>query len=307
MKYLIFLLLLVSCRRVHLNKKTSNPTAELVAKKHTYCELSKPEYELNDYVVSKCDGVLFTGLHAIGCDYASISLFEDNGRWYRDPEHKCGPTHGGASSTISKDMLTGILTYMWWSKDLAAINRMIEYGKANSWVMGECVDTVTTISKCIMSPGQISLLYDMQAGLKLGTGTTTSSADGSSDANTGFAAHLDILFILLPGSVHNAISDSELQTLKEQSERQPKNALYQAAYHKFKDGDQTIAISLLQDISKFPVDKLPTLQDNYCTEYLYQRDDTPKDWDPCPASTGVLSGTDLIFATTIIDGTYFKR
>ena len=49
-----------------------------------------------------------------------------------------------------------------------------------------------------------------------------------------------------------------LDVLKNAADSQPKNALYQGAYHFFKDGDQTKAYAELLDETLFPKEALPT-------------------------------------------------
>jgi hypothetical protein len=305
---------LTACKRDNEPRQTQDVNERLVAKKQLYCELSKPAYEKVGYVHGRCDGLLFTALRGIGCGDVDIGTFQNaEGRWYRDPEHDCfiadrPQVENGSDSSISKDMMVGAMNYLWWSKDLPKIDATIKYGKANNWVMGDAVDFETTSSKCLLSPGLVSLLFDMQENLSLGSISNTSQRTDVIPINTGFRAHLDVLHILLSGSVFGALTDSEVETLKKQAKRQPRNALFQAAYHLYTDGDQTIATELLMDESHFPNDKLPTNHDNHCTEYLYQRDDEPKDWSPC--ADGKLeeySGTDLAFAVSIIDGSFLKR
>jgi hypothetical protein len=69
-------------------------------------------------------------------------------------------------------------------------------------------------------------------------------------------------------------------------------------YNKYRDGNQQQAIDILLDESLFPSDRLPTARDNRCEEYLWQRDDDPKDWGPCD-SDRVHDGVDFLFAAYI--------
>lgn len=310
MKYFyitFFVLCNISCKR---NNEPQPSMAErlnhLAAKKIEYCEYSRAKYKEKKYVHSQCDGLLFTSLRAIGCKDVDMSVFEDNGRWYRDPDHACGPS-SDSDSTISKDMMVGLFNYLAWSGDLNATNRTVEYGKAHDWIMGECKDEVTKLSKCLLSPGLVGNLLDLQKVLKNALGINTNRQTEAIGVNTGFLAHLDVLHALFSSLLYGAITDQEKMMLKSQADRQPRNALYQAAYHMFEDGNQQVAVDLLLDESRFPDKGLPGPK-NYCTEYLYQRDEDPSDWSPCADTNGELySGTDFIFAAAIIDGSYVNK
>jgi hypothetical protein len=251
-------------------------------------------------------------LRGVGCGDVDLSVFESKdepGRWYRSPKHDCfipPSIDNGANADTSKDMMIGTLTYLWYSKDINAVNRYIDYGVDHSWVLGEAINEVELATKCVMTPNLISLLYDIQEDLEGGElrATTTESFG----VNTGFLAHLDVVHILLSGAVRGGITDGELKTLKTQANREPRNALFQAAYHAYTDGDQSIATELLLDEAHFPASTLPNNHAQHCTEYLYQRDDKPKDWEPCPNEKfEEFSGTDLVFAASIIDGSYLKQ
>jgi hypothetical protein len=95
-----------------------------------------------------------------------------------------------------------------------------------------------------------------------------------------------------------------LRTLKDYAENHPRNALFQALYHKFTDGVQDVAIETLLDESLFPADRLPTEQDRY-THYLWQRDDS-EDWKPCGSAErrceGLKhAGIDLMLVVKILE------
>lgn len=304
LKFFLTILLVAGCGRDHKPNYEKNPSQRLVEKKQDYCYLSRATVQANGYSVGRCDGLLFTSLRSVSCGDIDVANFEgEPGRWYRNPKHDCfipGEVGHGADSTISKDMMLGLAYNLWKTKNLAAINRTIDYGVKHSWVMGEAQDDLTTASKCLMSPNLISLYYDIQGKLN-GTKLT----DGSGDAfgiNTGFRAHLDVISILLSGSVRGAITSGELATLKAQAERQPRNALFQAAYSRYTDGNQGKAEAILLNEAMFPHQKLPTT-DNHCSDYLWSDDDEPKDWAPCPDRKETWEGFDLIVAAAVADGT----
>ena len=306
---LCILTLFTSCKR---DNKSQPPLAEKINavtdKQALYCELSRPKYEKDLYVHSQCDGLLFTSLRGIGCGDVDVSVFQELGRWYRDPSHDCfiaDRAENGSDSSISKDMLVGVFNYLWWAKDSKAVDDTIKYGEAHDWVMGDAETDADLISKCLLSPGLINILYDMQDELDGGNLSSTRSTTDVIGRNTGFRAHLDVLHILLSGSLYSGLADSELETLKDQADREPYNALFQASYHTFSDGNQDVAADLLLNEQYFPSDRLPT-SDHRCEEYLFQRDKDDSDWAPCPDQGKIHSGTDLIFAASVLNGGFLR-
>lgn len=268
--------------------------------------------------VKGCDGLLWTSLCKVsgGCQAADIFAAEDNGKWYRSADHQCfvNGTENGSDSTISKDMFVGLFTYLWdlaqtdHDTALAAIERVIAYGEGHDWVMGEAKDTVTQVSKTVLSPALITVLYDMQEKLggKLaltgrkgldyerlserfglhaeeikemvegtdnggGSSYLQDSSDSTAALNTGFRAHLDVVKILLEGRIHGAINDLELNTLKGQGGREENNALFTAARALYTDKQFDESTAVLNKPEWFPVDRLPGSQDR-CEQYLFQRD-----------------------------------
>ena len=285
---------------------------ELRAKQELYCELSKESYEAKKYVVGRCDGLLFTAIHGLVCGYVNIESFESEsepGRYYRSPGQDCfvDGEDKGADSTISKDMMLGLLHSLWHHKKIDEIKEVIEYGRANSWFMGEAIDLETKLSKTLLSPALTSLLYDMQSELDPESEELIEEESRKKVVvNTGYRAHLQVMRIVLEGRVRGGISDLKLEALRQQAERVPNNGLFHAAYNHFVDGDQTKAIEIGLNPKFFPQDKLPNNHENYCTDYLFQRDELKdgtinSDWVPCPERAFELhSGTDFLALTWLV-------
>jgi hypothetical protein len=95
----------------------------------------------------------------------------------------------------------------------------------------------------------------------------------------------------------NGMDLTDYETLRRYVEESPRNALMHALYHKYKDGDQSKTIAILMDETLFPSDRLPHPKDR-CEEYLWQRDDLPKDWQPCDKQ-GVHDGVDFLLAAFV--------
>lgn len=310
---LLIILLLISCSK-HKPKGIEVPE-HLTEKAALYCDLAYEKFYLQDgYVHSKCDGSGFTSLFAKSCPHLSIDLtkFEDGtGKLHRDPDHSCFEL-GEAKSESSRDMTIMRMTAAWHSQDLAWVERFIEFAENNRYKICDAIDLQTTIGRCYLSYGLISLLYSMRSKLRdmpvehfpedadnekipidLQLSDTFHSEDAVWDnlqkewVRSGFRAHLDILRIDLTGSVHGYISSSQKRALRRLAERETNNALYQMMWAKWGDGDFNHVFSLISDERHWPHDKLPNNHDNHCTTYLYQRDEYNLDgtysqnWLPC--------------------------
>lgn len=287
----------LGCKRDHHAKNSTIDLTEVSKKKEVYCNLARDKYRQRGWVgTSECDSLLFTALYGVACGGVDIEAFEESpGYWRRNPDHTCGPDDGSSASTISRDMFLGVFHQLWDSKDKDAVARIEQYGKDHDWVMGDGDKTRT-----VFTPGLITDVYDMLDKLSLSVEIKESSEDSIAAINKGFQAHLDILHILLHGRVYKGINAIELSTLKGQAQRQPRNALYRAAYALFSDGNQQAAAEMIMNETFFPADRLPT-NAQYCTEYLFQRDDAPQDWAPC-SDKQEHDGVDLVFAVTVMEG-----
>lgn len=287
MKKIIFLFcLLLSCGSVK-EKSLPVPLPELISKVSLYKKKQPPRLDKYGYAHDKCDSVLFTSICKIagGCKSADIYASESKtepGRWYRNPDQDCYPD--GSASDISKDMFIGITFYLLHKNDKEAFGRIAKYGRANNWVMGK-----GPFDRTLLLPPLLWVI----------TGEEIEQASFPF-LNKDYRAHLDILWILIKAKRDGSkISQYDLEYLKAQAARSPNNALFQAAYHKYADGDQSAASAILMREDLFPQDDLPTSK-NYCTEYLWQRDEN-YNWLPCDDG-GKHDGVDFLFAAWVAYG-----
>lgn len=314
------IILLAICLAVSLacGKKDNEPKpsvltsgyAELKAKADLYCELAYPSYQELGYVHSKCDGSGFTSLHAVACNAVTpidLSVFsDDQGKLYRDPKHECFET-GESAAESSKDMVLMRAIAAYIQKDKDWIDSFLQFAKSRNYVFCEAKNTETKISRCVLSPDLKNLLEAASkklAGENPGAPMEETTQRGITDflpLNTGFQAHLEVLKIWISGHVFSGITDGQLSILNRQSARQPDNALFQAVYATYDDGNMSNVIDQLMGMTDyFPDDRLPT-SNEYCTGYLFQRDKDNKDWAPCDRGE-THSGTDFAFATFVIGG-----
>jgi hypothetical protein len=234
----------------------------------------------------KCDSIGFTALCKLagGCDAADIYQAESTpGRWFRSPEKDCYDL-GQSQSDISKDMFVMLLPYLYKTGRKDKIGDIYDYAKANGNVMGR-----GPLSRVLLTPSLILLIQEMLGHFGISTSKELEVM--------GFENHLDVISWYTQTLVRGGMDATDYEKLRKYVEREPRNALYQALYHKFKDGNQSAAIDILMDESLFPSDRLPKATDR-CEEYLWQRDAGSSDWQPC-AKDKVHDGVDFLFAAYI--------
>ena len=306
MKFLIIFCLTLSC--THLKsyyepKATTNQVSLLQQKADLYLRLSEEQSKDRAGWPRGCDGLLWASLFRISggdIDLHDAESERDAGRWYRTPEQNCFKD-GRSASTISRDMLTGLALALWETEDKDAIDRLLSYGKKKHWIMGDAKDLETIIGRTLMSPQLVSTYYQIRH--KLGGEKVFAQNIPLVLGNvTGYKRHLNLLHLYIRASIKGRIDGVQLRYLKRVIKDQPQNALAQAIYHKFNDGNQSVAISILMDETLFPAQSLPNNHDHRCSDYLWQRD-FGSNWEPCKEREfETHNGIDFLFVAHIIFG-----
>lgn len=303
MNYLLVMLFVVSCAYLKRdNREQENSPAidfsSLVTIGDSYCVWTRPKYKESGFVHSKCDGFGFTSLFAVRCPNVDLTPFcEESGKCYRSPTKDCLLREESASE-FSRDMALMRAVSAWIHKDTAWLSSFLDYVRSNNFIFCKHNGSIDGRSRCIMSPTLFKLLSDQLSAMNnFRLEEDPQSADLE---KVGFTAHLEVLFIWLSGKVYGAITDSHLAKLRVHAAREPKNALFQAVYHRFTDGDMSQVFHLLDS---WPKDRLPNNSD-WCEEYLWQRDSKGQDWEPCASVPPIShSGTDFNLALYVaMDG-----
>lgn len=216
-----------------------------------------------------CDSMLFTAL-AVAFGNYKVDLSKwlvEPGKYKRHPSNPCEDS----KSSSSKDGAYGRLHAYWSFKDEPWVKKAlldeISYLETHNWVLGEGDKAATDAT--ILIP----LYYKMKEKIT-GEPSRFTASEG-----LGFRGHLAVLHIWLWGRITGSIPNAFLIALQNLADNQPNNAIFQAVYHLYKDGDQDIAIDLLT--KRYPQNRLPTSAD-WCEFFIYQRDEDNKDWKPCP-------------------------
>jgi hypothetical protein len=284
---LLFTTLLFGCKK-HEAVETRVKVPSVKEKAEFYISQHK------GWAHDKCDSLGFTALCKLAGGCAEANVFDaegEPGRWYRSPEKDCFDK-GESRSDISKDMFAMLFPYLYATGNKEALVRIHEYGRSHMWIMGRYDGTPDGLARVFMAPAMSIFLGEMISKVR------DTSAEETADipVNTGFRAHLDVISWITQGMVRGEISAIDYEMLRVMTEKNPRNALFQAAYHRFKDGNQSRAVEILEDTSLFPSFALPT-SNHRCEEYLWQRDDGD-DWKPC-AGEKTHDGVDYIFAAWV--------
>jgi hypothetical protein len=289
MSRLIFLLLLSSCAR-HGEKTSIIDLSSLREKVVIYKELNKTAGDKYGYVHSKCDGVGFTALckTAGGCPNADIFASESRaqpGRWFRYPTQDCFDTKESRTDD-SNDHALMRMVYLYSTGNLDALKNERAYLKTANGNLGRDDGSAEGLdANQFAYSGLLSKLI----------GPSFTSVD---IIPSGYRGHLFLLYALLDAQASGQLDATTIFAIRGFIKDNPKNAIAHAILHKYLDGDQSDALTVLMDTSLFPHDRLPTSAD-HCEEYLWQRDEHTADWEPCPENK-THSGTDFLFAAWIM-------
>lgn len=299
-KILLLTMLLVGC-----SKSASNPEQETKPIEKTKMErladktklyLSLQDTALDAGWPRNCDAVGFLALCKTAGGCTSANFFDgeqEAGKWQRNKEHNCVET-GKSKTSISKDMLMmGFLYGVYgMEKDVAKgyFLRLEKYGREHDFIMGYPSTTVDELGRVYMTPTMIKSLYQILEKL---TGKKYETNEKMMAVPKGYQGHLRLLDILIQGKLRGGIDKYQMDDLTELHDRDSKNALNQAAFHRYKDGVMDEVADILLDEKLFPADRLPTSKDR-CEEYLWQRDQG-SDWLPCD-KTETHNAIDYLFA-----------
>lgn len=254
MKYLTILLLLsFACGKKDIPEKSQHKDiSHLEAAYEEKIKKAKETFDQETGWPSKedCDGLLWAGLaRASGLDSVQIGLAEyAAGELGRRPAPNCfrqGIDYG-APTTISRDMVLGYMWARWAAGDGTAIQRLKTYGEGHAWIMGEPIDA---FGEVLLNGNLIGLIGRMTCKLASDCPEYRKIPALNSYSFKDYVQHLTTLFILLDGEVDTGIvgnvRKSDLDLLKMQMEENPNDALFNAAYHLYEDGDFEHAISML--------------------------------------------------------------
>lgn len=209
--------------------------------------------------VSDCDATLWAGLgKASGASFTQLELArQSDGKIHRRPNNPCfkDGVDLGAKSTISKDMLLGYVYGIWRSGNKEALDGLFEYGKSHNWIMGE---PASDVGRVLLTPNGIATLCRAMRSFGGSDKTECHLPVSFASGNEDYQEHLAVLGILLWGEVSGELGLTDqipkggLETLTDIAYKHANDALFQAAYAQYTDGNYTRSVDLLLGDYSYP-------------------------------------------------------
>lgn len=266
-------LLLIACGRPGQVNVTYPVAAnqELSELRALYLTLTPTTQDADGFVdFLECDSLLHTGLLGAGGVRININAARDEqGQWFRRPltYPECLAS-GGSKSTISRDMVLGLMWYWYETKNWEDAEAFLKYAVSNNLIIGSADGSVDGFSRTYMTPNMMALLAELI--YRLGgpnhyvwRNSTPRLIDA---ALVGYKAHLEVLSAILWGRLTGSNTASEIAALEAYLLRSPDNALRQYAL-----GHSEEAAALL--LEHHPGDRLPTDHD-FCNPLRYESENT---------------------------------
>ena len=266
----------------------------MINKTELYKTLIKSHQDKNGFIeTDHCDSLLFSGLLSCvgGIEIKLEAARDSSGQWYRRPQQNCFPH--GSKSTISRDMLLGLLWGAYFNKRLDIIEQVIKYATDHALMMGDAVNLKVKFGRCLMTPSLLGLYAEASYALGGPNRFLLRKIPASLSTNmTGFQAHLTVLNALLRKEITGTEKYNKLLNIY--ANKNKFNPLFQYA------ADNLImARDILDNESLWPKDRLPTRLDRK-SSWVLERDN-PADWQPAITDTHKEhTGGDYLFVDWLL-------
>jgi hypothetical protein len=189
-------------------------------------------------------------------------------------------------------MFTGLLWAMHERNMLSDAEKLMQYARDNNYIMGR-----GDPARVALMPNLTKQLGDIIFALGGGDSGERSLPTTLTTGLTDYEAHLQVWQIVLDARLNGGITEEQLQILQQFTVLYPENPIYQAAFHRFSDGDQTVATELLLNGRSWPADRLPDYRES-CSYFPLSRDPAHPDagYSPCGKqdSKAEPNGADLL-------------
>jgi hypothetical protein len=214
---LILLLASVSCRKE--NKKAPDELTRLDELKAEYVNRLALAESVRDAATGwlarqDCDSMITNGKYASIPEVTGVNIEAAEypgvpGKFGRRPPPWCWtPEQGdvGSKTEWSRDMfIAGLLPYIWRQGKKDILERHLDYGAANNWILGSPFDD----GRVVYSPNLIGLAYNTLYAMG---GELSPHAFWPSYYDSGltdFQAHLQVMSIWMQGEVAEKLGDGD--------------------------------------------------------------------------------------------------
>lgn len=294
----LLMLLFAGCGR-HESEETQQPLDALRDQYNLYLSLAPSGWAHWD---RECDSLLFASLQNVAMrkQFDVEQARDATGKWHRRPDWASCES-GPNDSTISRDMLMGLLVYSLANNRLDIIEQLWDYGQAHStgvpyvWKMGD--ENKPNETRTYTTPGLVQLMAKLIAHLGGSRHEVELAIPQVYGSEPGFPSHLTMLHIYMNGKIDGRINDNQLDALKSIKQHSPDNPLLRALLGKYTDGDQSRTLELL---GMWPGDRLPTTAD-WRSDWRTQRADGDESFAP-GTDSNPHAGGDYLFVAALLLG-----
>jgi len=200
--------------------------------------------------LAPCDALTFKALYSAFTSPQDITgeFTASPGEYMRRVDPNCYPDE--SKSSISRDGIIMVLHDIWTKQDYAGLVELIDFAEDNNFNIGE--GPFDLINVAPLYPVMLDMKWTMEVNLEL---TSTKGlyllgmdiGDLIDKQLTGFRGHLLLSYILLAGRVDGEIGNIKLGILEDLVDKNPNNPFMLSVFHRFTDGIQTKAITILND------------------------------------------------------------
>lgn len=274
-----------------------------------------------------CDAMIFNGLlAATGFFKIDIMAARRGDFVQRTPIKECLE-----AGTISRDMLVGWLHWIWTAKDFDSLDKFISSAEKSKWIVGDYPsDADTDVKNRVKVSNNLqAIMYEMRNRMGGPFHIKQKTPKYYDSFARGYEVHIQVMSIHLLGRMRGKIKKHRHDLIKAHRDRNKGNALLQALASRYGDGDMKNAVDILLDETLFPNDRLPDHR-NYCTDYLWQREQSKirltkkigerqvkegvvltitkseivpnDDWYPCEEKKKHFKGIDWLVAYAVVTG-----
>lgn len=173
-----------------------------------------------------CDATLWAGLACVAGSGLDLTEAEEApGKWRRRPAPHC-KVPDESRSTISNDMLLGVMSCAHSRGDLALLERLAHWGEVNNWQMG---DPRGAVGEVWLKP--INQGYLGRAIKSLGGPVKSYSriAPGYAKPDADYVYHVQTVGILLDIQATGGATEPQITRLRANSEENPSDCLLMSA------------------------------------------------------------------------------
>ena len=214
--------------------------------------------------IPRCDRATFyTHAAAVGISANVSSLEYPAGHLNRDSS-PCYPTD--SATEASREMYVGWLQAIWTDKDGQSLDRLISYGNANNWIMGEGNKSINDIS--VLVP----IILIMQEKLKTPLEVTTTVPD-IDETLSGFQGHILASYLWLWFRVNGDMGPVGHEAINALYGSNNSDPMYSALQHRATDGNYSETYAQLNSATIFPPNTITHTTGSFnwgsCPDWLY--------------------------------------